>query len=358
MFKYFFIYILFTSISFSQINTTERLGKQDGRIFLFGESHFVKEKYDEMKSFIFQCLDSVSSGEKITLFFELPSSLNYAFSKIKTEQDTSVFYAWFNHIYQKKDMPVSYFWLDYRDFILALIQYSEKKGIDLKLRGIDLELEFRRTAFILSSFKNKLNTEIDSFLNINYIRNDSVDRAFLLNYVNESLHSINEPNEIEILNQLKHSLLIDCTICLKRDLFMSENFFKDFNTNDAVIIGTFGLDHIISKHNFSDASEQFKMKHKIDTVNYQPFYTLIKDQYNQQIFRIGIIAFNQEMRYSNLQKSMDYNHIMNKDERAYLELLLENQKVIKIHPSEYKELSNLSSHLDYIIVYKSSNFRF
>jgi len=356
MFKYFFFYILFSSISLSQTTSDVRI-KQEGGVFLFGETHFVKEKYREIKSFVIEHFDSVSSGETATIFFELPFSLNYAFSKMKTEGDTSLFYDWFNHLYQKKDQPPSYFWTDCRDFILELKQYAENKGIDLKLKAIDTELEYRRTAFVLSSFQNKLDTRIDSFLNVEYMRNDSTEREFLLNYINESLHYTNSSVEVEILKKLRHSLLIDCSVCLDRDKYMYNNFLNYFNKNDALSIGTFGLDHITEQHDFSAAGEFFKMKYKIDTVAYKSFYTLLKDELNKPVFRIGILSLNQAIMNTTIQKPQYYNHIMLEKEREYIESLLKNKKVIRIHPFEHEELRNLSTHLDYIIVYKISDFR-
>lgn len=355
--KYSLIFFLFSTITFGQVDNMNVLQSPKNKIFLFGESHFVKEKYDEMKSFVFERLDTVSSGEKITMFFELPTSLNYALNRIKKYQDTTVFNEFFNHLYKKKEEIPSYFWTDYKDFIIALLQYSKSKGIELELRCIDVELEFRRTAFILSSFENKLNKKIDSLLNSEYIKNDTVTRSFLLKYVNKLSRITKDPDELVILNKLKSALLIDCTICLNRDQFMYDNFIEQYDTTDAMTFGTFGLDHVVNKPDFTAINEFFKMNYKVDTVGHRSLYNLLKMNFKDQIFRIGIIAFYQKIETSSMQKRKNYNEIMTKDEHDYIEMLLENKTVERFYPSKHEELNNLSSNIDYLIVYKSSNFR-
>jgi len=357
MFKYFLFSFLFVLSTFSQTDDKIKQKAQNDKLYFFGENHFVKEKYDEMKSFIFERLNSVSSGEKVTMFFELPFSFNYAISRIKVEKDTSVFSDWFNHLYKKKDKSPSYFWTDYRAFILALLEYAEIKGIDLQIICIDVELELRRTAFILSSFESMPNTKLDSLLNLDYIKNDSDTRTFLLDYVNQLSVITNNLYELEILDQLKSSLLIDCTICWKRDQFMYDNFVKYYDSTDALIFGTFGIDHVINNPEFSSINDFFRINHKVDTIDHQSFYNSINEELKNQIFRVGIIALNQKMKLSNMQKPRDYSYMMKEDERNYIRVLLKEKEVVRIFLSDHEELSNLSLNLDYLIVYKSSNFR-
>tara|TARA_B100000508_G_scaffold24343_1_gene17473 strand:+ start:2426 stop:3505 length:1080 start_codon:yes stop_codon:yes gene_type:complete len=359
MIRVLFIYFLFISalISFGQDQNAKISVDKGQKIILIGETHFVKEKYSEIKTIVFKHLDSLAIGETASIFFELPFSLNYVFNKMRTEGDTSLFLDWFNHLYQKKGQPPSYFWTDYRDLFLDLIRYADKKDVRLNLKGIDKELEYRRTAYILSLFQSKLDTRIDSFLNVEYMRNDSTERKFLIDYVNESMHYTNNIIELEILEKLSHSLLIECTVCSERDLFIKNNFFNHYSQNDKLVIGTFGLDHIIESHDFSQASEYFKMKYLIDTSGYESFYTLIKEEINQPITRLGIISLKQGMKYYDIERPNDYDHIMLNKERLFIEALMSDKEVIRIYPSHYNELKNLSSHLDYLIIYESSHFR-
>lgn len=351
------ICLLVATISFGQTNDSIKQLSQNKKIVLFGEAHSVKEKYDEIKTFIFKSLDTVSQGKKATLFLELPGSLNYALNQIKVKKDTSLFLEWFNHVYKKKDEAPSYFWTDYRDFILELLQYAENKNIKLEIKCVDRELEFRRTAFILSSFENKVGTKIDSLLDVNYIKNDSINRFFLLDYVNELTNITNDSIELEVLNQLKKALKIDCTICLERDQFMFDNFNKYYDSTDVLVFGSFGLDHVIRKPHFATINAFFLAYHKVDTIGHKSLYTLMENDFHNQVFRVGIIALNQNNKFINMKMPKDYSHIMNKEERNYIEALLVNKEVIRVYPSEHEELKNLSSHLDYVIIYGNSNFR-
>jgi hypothetical protein len=82
MLKFSLFLLLLSSFKYGQGSTVETLPNQN-KIYFFGEAHFIKEKYDEMKAFIFECLDTVSPGEKVTMYFELPTSLNYAINRIQ-----------------------------------------------------------------------------------------------------------------------------------------------------------------------------------------------------------------------------------------------------------------------------------
>merc|ERR1711991_358504 len=124
------------------------------------------------------------------------------------------------------------------------------------------------------------------------------------------MHYTNNIIELEILEKLSHSLLIECTVCSERDLFIKNNFFNHYSQNDKLVIGTFGLDHIIESHDFSQASEYFKMKYLIDTSGYESFYTLIKEEINQPITRLGIISLKQGMKYYDIERPNDYDNIM------------------------------------------------
>ena len=63
------------------------------------------------------------------------------------------------------------------------------------------------------------------------------------------------------------------------------------------------------------------------------------------------------MFFSDSSKPSNYENIMTIEERKFLESLLTEKKVIRIYPSNYSELKNLSFHLDYIILYKSSHYK-
>lgn len=358
MIKYLFPVFLFLGLfSYGQTKSYDTLPSSNAKLYLFGEVHSVGEKYDEMKEFIFEKLDTVSAGQKVTMFFELPTSLNYALDKITDENDTALFLGWFNHLYRVKDEAPSFFWTDYRDFILDLISLSSEKGFELKLRGVDYEKELRRTAYILASFEEDIIPELDSFLNLDYLPNDSSNRLFLLNYVSEALDRTTVPSQIETLKHLKVALTIDCTICRKRDFFIYNNFIHYFDSSDVMSFATFGLAHVINKPDFSNVNEYFKLFHKVDTVNHKSFSSFLEDEFNPQVFRIGIISSKTKLQVSKFKSHNDYSHIMTKDERKYIEMMLENKEVIRIHPSEHKELSNLASHLDYLIIYMVSGYR-
>ena len=198
---------------------------------------------------------------------------------------------------------------------------------------------------------------MDSLLNLKYIRNDSTTRSFLLNYVTELSKITEDIVELEILNKLKKSLPIDCTICQERDHFMFKRFKENYTTTQGLTFCSFGLDHIINAHDFSGASDIFKIKHKIDTLNYQSIYSLINEYVDVEIYRIGILAFNQEMKFSKMLKPKNYHHIMKPRERAYINSLINNNDVVRIRTSDHQELSALSKHLDYVVIYESSIFR-
>lgn len=355
MIKYLFAAFLFLgSVSYGQTKSYDTL---NAKLYLFGEVHSVGEKYDEMKVFILEKLDTVSAGQKVTMFFELPTSLNYALNKITSEGDTTLFLNWFNNLYRRKGEAPSYFWTDYRDFILDLISFSNEKGFELKLRGIDYEMELRRTAYILASFEEDIIPELDSFLNLDYISKDSNNRLFLLNYVSKALDRTTVPSQIETLKLLKIALTIDCTICRERDLFMYNNFIHYFDSSDVMSFATFGLDHVINKPDFSNVGEYFKLFHNVDTVNHKSFSSFLEDEFKPQVFRIGIISSKTKFQVSKFKSHNDYSHIMTKDERKYIEMMLENKEVVRIYPSEHKALSNLASHLDYLIIYMVSGYR-
>ena len=71
---FFFIYLL-TSFCFSQDVDSINIKQEKGQIILFGEAHFVKEKYDEMKHVIKQKLNNIPPKEKVSMFFEYPKHL-------------------------------------------------------------------------------------------------------------------------------------------------------------------------------------------------------------------------------------------------------------------------------------------
>ncbi|WP_338378742.1 hypothetical protein [uncultured Flavobacterium sp.] len=355
--KCFFFFLICLTTSYSQHSGNVTSAEQ-GKIVLFGESHFVKEKYDEMKVFIMDRLKDVPAGEKVTFFLELPSSFNYALEKMKVDKDTMVFRNWFNNVYAQKDKAPSYFWTDYRDFIVSLLEFAKEKEIDLNFKAIDVETEFRRTAYILSSFETKFGTKIDSLLNLNTIHKNEVNRSFLVNYVHQLAQTTTTKNEQEILERVKEGLLIDCTICRKRDEFMYNNFIKNYDPTDYIVFGTLGLDHVVNKPDFSATSDFFKFNHKVDTINHKSFYQFLKTDFKDKIYRVGIIALKQGTTgHINLKKTMDYSATMTKEEREHIEALLINKEVIRIYPYEDEVLKNISLNLNYLIVYKSSNFR-
>ena len=241
--------------------------------------------------------------------------------------------------------------------ILDLIDFADEKGVELELIGIDTELEFRRTAFILSQFNTKLDTSIDSLLNLDYIRNDSLTRKFLLNQVN-MLSRISESKvELDILNTLKNSLTIDCTICLDRDQFMLSKFMHFNDSVTQLNFVSLGLDHIVSEHDFSNASPLFRMKYKVDTIGHRSFYELLNNDIKKQTWRVGILALNNQLKFANVSKPKDYSPLMSAKERLYIENQLLGKDVYRVNLTENKDLSNLAKQLDYLIIYNVSHYR-
>jgi hypothetical protein len=358
MTKYILSLLIFTiSSSFSQKNNLKSNQTSTKNIFLIGEAHFVKEKYDEIKAFTFEKINDLNKGDKVSFFFELPYTLNYAFNRFKEYGDTTVFLEWFNHLQGAKNDSVSYFWTDCRDMILELIDFADQKEIELEIVGIDTELEFRRTAFILSQFDYKVDNNIDSLLNLDYIKNDSLTRRLLLNQVDELSKISKSKIELNILETLKKSLTIDCTICLDRDQFMLTNFMRFYDSTTQLNFVSLGLDHIVSKHDFSKASSLFRMKYKIDTIGHQSFYELLNNDLKGQIWRVGILALNNKLKFANISKPRDYTELMNTKERDYIEKQLFDKGIYRVNLRNNKALTNLGEQLDYLIIYKVSHYR-
>lgn len=346
-----------SSLIFAQESHLKLEPTSTENIFLIGESHFVKEKYDEIKAFTFEKINNLNKGDKISFFFELPYTLNFAFNRLSKHGDTAVFNEWFNHLYQTRNQFPSYFWTDYKAMILELIAFADQKEIELELIGIDTELEFRRTAFILSQFDNKIDLSIDSLLNSDYIKNDSLTRNILLKQVYELSKISQNKIELDILETLKKSLTIDCTICLDRDQFMMSNFARLYDKTTQLNFVSLGLDHIVSKHDFSNASPLFRMKYKIDTTNHQSFYELLNSDLKKQTCRVGILALNNKLKFANTSKHVDYKTLMNVKEQHYLEDQLLDKDVYRVNLRENKALNNLAEQLDYLIIYKVSHYR-
>lgn len=358
MSKYLLIAIFFlTSGLYAQNSQSISNVSSEKSIFLIGESHTVKEKYDEIKAFAFGKMDQLEKGDAISFYFELPYTINYAFYRILEHGDTTVFYEWFNHLYQKKDEPPSFFWTDYRDMILELINYADKKDIEIELKGIDTEIVLRRTAFILSQFDNSSENIIDSLLNLDYLSNDSSTKSILFNQI-EKLSTVTQNKvELDILQTLIKSLEIGYAISKERDKFMLSSFMKYYDSTAQLNFISLGLDHIVSKHDFSDSSSFFRMKYKLDTVDYQSFYELMDNDLKAQTMRVGVLELKIKIFYGNMFKRKDYKPIMNSKEREYIEKQLLNKDVYRVNVSKNKALSNLSKELDYLIIYKVSHYR-
>ena len=355
--KILFIFLIISSVPFLSISQSSNNYSKHKNIYLFGETHFVKEKYDEMREIIFEKIENLNQKDSVTMFFELPYSMNYILQDLDNENSLNLLRNWFNNVYQFKGKKPSYFWTDYRDFLLDLKKICNKKKINLTLKSIDTERELRRTTYILKALEqNEINTPIDSLLNSDIIENDSNTRNILIDHVKELTKNKKYSSEKKFLKTLEKSLTIDCTICLERDEFMYEQFSDDSIKNN-IVFGTFGLDHVVAKGGFHKIGEYFKSKNKIDTTGYKSFYSLFKSKYKSKTLRLGILAFNREMFFSDATMSNSYENIMTIEERKFLESLLTEKKVIRIYPSNYSELKNLSLHLDHVILYKSSNYK-
>lgn len=326
-------------------------------IFLIGEMHFVQEKYDEIKKLTFSQLNRLKKGEKVSFYFELPYSLNYAFSKINENGDLSIFMNWFNHLYQFKVSTPSYFWTDYRDMIIDILDYSNKNGINIELFGIDIELELRRTVFILSSFENKTTNIVDSLLHLDYIENDDLTKKLIINEIDKMININTGDLELNILNTLKESLSIECDICLDRDEFMLKNFIKTYSSDTKANFISLGLDHIVNQHNFSTASPLFKSKYKMDTTNYKSFYTMLENDLKEKTIRIGILSLNNKLKSFNILKPSNLDNLMSQNEREYLEKALSETNVLRIDLNKQELYKNLSNQLDFLIIYNTSHYK-
>lgn len=139
--KILFIFLIISSVPFLSISQSSNNYSKHKNIYLFGETHFVKEKYDEMREIIFEKIENLNQKDSVTMFFELPYSMNYILQDLDNENSLNLLRNWFNNVYQFKGKKPSYFWTDYRDFLLDLKKICNKKKINLTLKSIDTERE-------------------------------------------------------------------------------------------------------------------------------------------------------------------------------------------------------------------------
>jgi len=348
--------VVFTSNwGFAQNPKYELNSEENENIFLIGESHFVKEKFDEIKSLYIEKISELKKGDKVTFFFELPYSLNYAFSQIKENNDTTLFSQWFSHLYHLKDEKATSFWLDYKSMIIDLLNISKAKEIDIDLCAIDTEVKLRRTVFILSNIVD--NPQMDSLLAENEIENSEANKSILIDNIDSLLLFVDDEKIRHLLMNIKRGLSVKYLICKKRDAFMHEMFVENFKAESSLNFVFVGLSHAVSKHDFTDAGIFYALKYIDDAEGYMSFYDMLDSDMKRKTYRVGILALNHVLTGGSFSAPKYYKNIMTKKERLFLENNIQEDGVYRGVTRNTKKLRKLSKHLDYIIIYHSSGYK-
>jgi len=339
-------------INYGQSQNNKDFPKKN--IFLFGEVHFVKEKYSEIKESITSIIDTTNNSDTVNLFLELPTSFEFVLYRLKEFNDTTFFNNYYNNMYYKKDPP-SKFWLDFKELLLSFINYCESKKLEWNIRCIDIERNFRNTAYVLNFF----DPEIDSLLSQKYIMDDSLNRNYLIQKTGEFCLSrkFNE-KELFYLKRINKSLNIDCQLCQKRDSFMYSQFTEFVDSVNNLNFGIFGIKHLLLRKSHSSDKNSFThSQFKVEEGEMIPFYGLFSDYLRNRTFKIGILALEHKIFDSGLSITKDYDYLMSDSEREYILSMLAGSKVIRCTTKSHKtQLNELNEILDYLIVYKESQY--
>ncbi|PHR47972.1 MAG: hypothetical protein COA32_05425 [Fluviicola sp.] len=347
------IFIIFLCLSgFGSTKTENNFPKKN--IFLFGEVHFVQEKYKEIIESIVSIIDSSEASDTVNLFLELPTSFEFVVYRLKEYGDTTFFNNYYNNMYYKKTPP-SKFWLDFKQLLLDFMSYCDAKKIEWNIRCIDIERNFRNSAYVLNYF----DSDLDSLLSQKYIMDDSLNR----NYLIKKTHDIKQmtlfkDKELTYLDRIEQSLRIECHLCQKRDSFMYSNFTDFVDSSNNLNFGIFGIKHLLLKKSHKVEENSFtQSQFNIEEGDMVPFFGLFSESLKSKTYRIGIIAFQHKIFNSNFKISKDYEYLMSNSERKYLEQQLGSSKVLRINTKPHNDrLTGLSKKIDYLILYNESQY--
>lgn len=336
------------SVGFAQSNNT----LCEKNVFLFAESHFVGEKYDVIQQSIFSIIDTTKNSDTVHLFLELPTSFEYVIYRLKEFGDTTFFKDYYHNLYDEKKPPSNY-WVDFRSFITTFIKNCQSRNIEWHIRCIDIEKNFRSTAYVLNHFNN----DLDSLLSQKYVKEDSINRSYLISKIDliQARKKLSDA-QVYYLNRISESLNIKCLHCQKRDSLMYSNFRLLTESINDIIFGKFGYMHLLisytdSMSNTNMKSNQYKPLYS-DMV---PFYGLFSEDLKRRSYRIGIIAFTIVKPNSFFRLEQNYEEFITEDERNYLEQMFGDSNVLKLQLKDYNEcLPDLSKKIDHLILFNES----
>jgi len=357
------ICLCFGNIIKAQDESVKDMDMSEFNIFLFGESHFVNEKYVEILEVFYTIVNTREETKKITLVLELPVSLNYGLDALINDKDSSVFCNYFNyHLYAQKDEKPSIFWIDFKNLLLEIVHYCDEKNIELEIQCVDVERKFRRTVYTLFELYNKYNLDqglLTEMMNKQIILDDDTTRQGLIQLCDDFLRNAINTTDSAIVTQIKKALQINCIHnCNEREVFMYNNFNSSMDVgigeNRTIVFGIFGLNHLVfSGH---DIPEKYITSDNIED-EYHPFISLFDKKMLSKTFRIGITSFTMKLNQKSQIEAHKKIPALLDDEKEYLESLLKDKNRISLFPKDHKELSKFAKEIDYLILYKSSYYK-
>jgi len=335
-------------------------------LFLFGEMHFVNEKYEEIKKLSNQIIDNKVGVDSVTLFLELPHSFQYIANKFLLENDTSAFELYFNNLYARRFEKPSLYWTKFKDLFYYLSSYVKRKHKTIIIKSVDVEKKFRRTAYVLSeiyetnNIKGFCKNQIDSLLHSKIVTDSPKTRMLLLKNINKVLSTFDFYKEDRnLLNTMRQGLEIECFSCGERDQFMFDNFITTYSfSNTHLSIGIFGMSHIMNEFAFKKEKSETTFRYITDSKSvYKPFFMLFPEKIKEKSYTIGIVALNQSSKNYNILKPKPVSiPKLNKRGYKFLKKMVSENACIRIKTSEFKKLKSFSTYIDYLIVYETSYF--
>lgn len=355
--------LCFGNIIKAQDESVKDMDMSEFNIFLFGEMHFVNEKYVEFQDFFYSIVNSRAETKKITIALELPVSLNYGLDALLDDKDSTVFCNYFNyHLYAQKDEKPSIFWIDFKNLLLDLVKYCDEKKIELDIRCVDIERKFRRTVYTLFELYNKYNleqTSLTEMMNQQIILDDDTTRMSLIHLCDNFLRNSINTKDSAIVTQIKSALQINCIHnCNEREVFMYNNFNPlrgvSLCENGTIVFGIFGLNHLVfSGH---DVPEKYINSENTEE-DYRPFISLFDKQTFSKTFRIGVTAFTMKAKQNSPIEVHKKIPALLDEEKEYLETLLKDKERISLFPKNHDAMQHFANEIDYLILYKSSYYK-
>lgn len=332
-------------------------------IFLFGEMHFVNEKYVEFKNLFYSIVNDRKELKSITIALELPVSLNYGLNLLLTDNDSTIFCNYFNyHLYAQKDEKPSVFWIDFKTLLLDLVQYCDKNNIELNIQCVDIERRFRRTAYTLFELYNKYHLEeisLTQMMNNQIILDDEPTRGNLIRLCDYLISTSLNPTDSVIVTQIITALSIGCIHnCNEREVFMYDNFKSlrgvNFDENGTLLFGIFGLNHIVFSNH--DIPNKYLQTDKSFS-DYRPFISLFDKKTLSKTYRIGLTAFTMKYKENSPIEVPKKTPALLDKEKEYLELLLKGKNRISLFPNKHEVLQHFATEIDFLILYESSYYK-